>query len=604
MMLKLNEFSHNHHPSRVKMLAKYIRRGISELDFGGKMIHTYRFFRQFLPKKHFSFLMNFSLSIVVLLLASCGVTTTIKHPTPTILIAPTATAYYLPILIEKVKPVTNGQGIPEAAEFIKDAEIPHKILIVSISDAGYDPISFWNNQIPSSWLAKDVNEIELVILVEEQTINLGSQKYFSGGKDFLVSRIRYDLKVNIFEARSGKMIDATIFSGGEPRQFSQVEYTTKLFGEHVVFETLLAWMCEKGYGPCEPDEPEFFKLRAIDNCIITSDLDFSPDGKTLAITCMDGEQNSWLSLWNIENYNRFFEINIGRFKMSEYFFSPDSQFLYTNVDNGVIRIKITDPTNQEILANPEEILALSPNGLVLVSQSPENSQDVFSLKLWQTSDGSLIQSLDGYTNYIMVPAISLDGTYLASADLDDNVLLWNIRDGKLINQIPNISGNMAFSPDNEFLIISSSHEPWLHSELKNSVSVWHVTDGSLVYNMIRDDSEQCKKYLAVSPKGEIIASGLSFDTVYLTQLIDGTLLNTLQHENRVIGAEFSPNGQIIATWEERGKLYLWRVEDGLLIATLDEGTADDAKFSPDGRLLAVSYDPGEVIIWNINYLDN
>jgi len=30
MMLKLNEFSHNHHLSRVKMLAKYIRRGISE----------------------------------------------------------------------------------------------------------------------------------------------------------------------------------------------------------------------------------------------------------------------------------------------------------------------------------------------------------------------------------------------------------------------------------------------------------------------------------------------------------------------------------------------------------------------------------------------
>ena len=28
-MLKLNEFSHNHHLSRVKMLAKYIRRGIS-----------------------------------------------------------------------------------------------------------------------------------------------------------------------------------------------------------------------------------------------------------------------------------------------------------------------------------------------------------------------------------------------------------------------------------------------------------------------------------------------------------------------------------------------------------------------------------------------
>jgi hypothetical protein len=28
MMLKLNEFSHNHHPPREKMLTKYIRRGI------------------------------------------------------------------------------------------------------------------------------------------------------------------------------------------------------------------------------------------------------------------------------------------------------------------------------------------------------------------------------------------------------------------------------------------------------------------------------------------------------------------------------------------------------------------------------------------------
>lgn len=27
-MLNLNEFSHNHHPSRVNLLAKYIRRGI------------------------------------------------------------------------------------------------------------------------------------------------------------------------------------------------------------------------------------------------------------------------------------------------------------------------------------------------------------------------------------------------------------------------------------------------------------------------------------------------------------------------------------------------------------------------------------------------
>ena len=41
-MLKFREFSHNHHPSGVKMLAKYIRRGIlginifSEIRMGEK----------------------------------------------------------------------------------------------------------------------------------------------------------------------------------------------------------------------------------------------------------------------------------------------------------------------------------------------------------------------------------------------------------------------------------------------------------------------------------------------------------------------------------------------------------------------------------------
>ena len=32
-MLNLNEFSHNHHPSRVNLLAKYIRRGFSVMTF-------------------------------------------------------------------------------------------------------------------------------------------------------------------------------------------------------------------------------------------------------------------------------------------------------------------------------------------------------------------------------------------------------------------------------------------------------------------------------------------------------------------------------------------------------------------------------------------
>ena len=51
-MLNLNEFSHNHHPSRVNLLAKYIRRGFSVIlkvdgdlaDFGAPS--TYFIFQE------------------------------------------------------------------------------------------------------------------------------------------------------------------------------------------------------------------------------------------------------------------------------------------------------------------------------------------------------------------------------------------------------------------------------------------------------------------------------------------------------------------------------------------------------------------------------
>jgi hypothetical protein len=43
MMLNLNEFSHNHHPPRVKMLAKYIRRGISVIFcFNFRVVRVFR----------------------------------------------------------------------------------------------------------------------------------------------------------------------------------------------------------------------------------------------------------------------------------------------------------------------------------------------------------------------------------------------------------------------------------------------------------------------------------------------------------------------------------------------------------------------------------
>ena len=562
------------------------------------MIQKYRNFYHWLTDKNFSVPALSGLILILFFLTACEDTTLIRHPTPT----PSAQSAEANLfdLTESAKSVIKGQGIPEAAEFLLDSDLPHKFLIIPTSDSNYQELAFWTNRVSPSWLPRDINELELVILVEDKPVVLNSKEYISGGKSVSVPRVRHDLIVTIFEARSGKRVEnSTTFTGGEPPGFVQTLINkTSIHGPYVKFETLQAWLCERGLGPCNPD---FIKIKEDDTTCIFFEIFFSPDGKTLAEDCLDGGGNHVLSLWNTNNHIRFFEAK----NFSFGFFAPDSKFLYVACEDGVARIPLTDPTNNEILSGPENILAASPNGSMLVSGTFNEARDEFILEIWKVTDSSLTHTLTGHTDFISSAIISSSGTHLASADYDGNIFLWGTKDGNLLNTFPKISEayDMDFSHDDEYIVISPQHHSSYRSELENSVSVWRVSDGSLLYSLLRDDFRQSSSYLAISPDDKIIASGLSYDTVYLTQLIDGSLMNTLQHEYRVSEAIFSPDGQILATWEfENNRLYLWRVEDGVLLAKLDEHEEDIfvAAFSPDGKLLATATKNGEVIIWNLN----
>ena len=67
--------------------------------------------------------------------------------------------------------------------------------------------------------------------------------------------------------------------------------------------------------------------------------------------------------------------------------------------------------------------------------------------------------------------------------------------------------------------------------------------------------------VAISPNGQILASGSTDTTVKIWHLATGELLNTLtEHSGSVKSVTFSPDGQILASGSADTTIKIWRCD--------------------------------------------
>ena len=187
---------------------------------------------------------------------------------------------------------------------------------------------------------------------------------------------------------------------------------------------------------------------------------FSPDGRHLASACDDGT----VRLWDLATSTLLRDIKAHRGVAVIVQFSPDGKRIYScGRDDG--DVKTWDAATGKILGTfhaddrPLENMAISPDGKILavVSQSEIAT-------LWHLSGGDPPARLYPHGDVVLGVAFSHDGKWVATGCGDGAVRLWEVPTGRLRSEYMGSHGpvhTVAFTPDDQTLI-ASGDDPALY----------------------------------------------------------------------------------------------------------------------------------------------
>jgi len=240
--------------------------------------------------------------------------------------------------------------------------------------------------------------------------------------------------------------------------------------------------------------------------------------------------------------------------------------------------------------------------------------DDTSLRVWDIASKTETQTLFPHNSYIKAVALSPDGTTLATASWDRQVLIYSVADDGFLIQTNTLSGYMSVINQVAFLT--------------DDKIVFSVGDGSLVLVDLSNPSEQTvveagALYITAldvisSPTGSLIAvtTGFPDDSlwVYDADLQNPRQVKSLSTRGRTT-ITFSPivaderlllatagNGQGVALWDISASAEAELPDEPFNFASTRESVLwyTDLAFSPDGTLLFMAYTPETVMVYDVS----
>ncbi len=242
-------------------------------------------------------------------------------------------------------------------------------------------------------------------------------------------------------------------------------------------------------------------------------------------------------------------------------------------------------------------VTLSPDGRSVLTACRDGSA-----RLWNAGNSSQLgqeiphRSTNGRPVSVTTAAFSPSGEVIATGDASGLIHFSRPDNGEVICSTDRLFSSVlsvSFKPDGKQLAASYSHP-------ENSVRVWDVTNGQLVWKGLHTESVRT---VAFSSDGKTVLSASNDNTAQFWNGMDGQAMgHTMQHRGEVFFAKFSPNGRIIVTGGYDANVRLWHVPTGEAYGEpmQHDSLVLDADFNSDGSQLLTGSLDQTARIWDIN----
>ncbi|RPJ21855.1 MAG: hypothetical protein EHM33_25040, partial [Chloroflexi bacterium] len=311
---------------------------------------------------------------------------------------------------------------------------------------------------------------------------------------------------------------------------------------------------------------------------------FSPDGKRLISTSLDGTARVWSLTPGNETVTVASPAAVYGVRVA---YNPNGQEFATNGGDGTATLWNAETGEPRLSLTEHDLevlsVAFSPDGTRFATGSIDSTTIV-----WDTASGQKLLTLSGHEAGVRDIAFSPDGKLIATGGFDGIAKVWDTETGKLIHEITEHQGlvlGVAFSPDGTHLATASTDA---------TAKIWNVKTGKLVFTLTAHNDGLPD--IAYSPDGALLATGSGDGTAIIWDALTGSkLLTLIGHSSQIQSVAFSPDGRLLATGSEDNTAKVWDVKTGQEILTLPGslGAVRGVAFSPTdggGHLVVSSGD--------------
>ena len=172
--------------------------------------------------------------------------------------------------------------------------------------------------------------------------------------------------------------------------------------------------------------------------------------------------------------------------------------------------------------------------------------------------------------------------------------------GRVYEAVRNIAGGLpaalVFSADGAQLFAAAG-EAGLFGEVRQ----WSVAERKLL--RVLEGHSDAIYSVALSPDGNILATGSYDQKIKLWDVASGQELNTLSgHNGAVFGLAFRPDGKLLASASADRTVKLWNMATGKRTDTLSQPLKEQysVAFSADGRQLYAGGADSRIRVWQIS----